>query len=94
MLAVDSETAGRFRRRGARRPIGVVVTNALPTCEIKRRAAAMGGYRDGVDDSFPRLQILTLAELFQGKRPRIPNVDRSMFKKAGRESTGKQGPLL
>lgn len=42
----------------------------------------------------PRLQILTLAELFQGKRPDIPWVDASVAKAARREETGKQGSLL
>lgn len=60
----------------------------------KRRAAAVGVYRAGVDDSFPRLQIITLAELFQGKRPRIPNVDRAVIKKAKREDAGRQGSLI
>lgn len=48
----------------------------------------------GVDETFPRLQILTLADLFQGKRPRIPNVDRAAFRRAAREATGTQPGLL
>jgi site-specific DNA-methyltransferase (adenine-specific) len=74
-------------------PIGVLIMNALPTREMERRAAAVGNWRDGIDDSYPRLQILTLAELFQGKKPRIPNVDRSVVKRAKREE-GRQGSLL
>jgi site-specific DNA-methyltransferase (adenine-specific) len=42
----------------------------------------------------PLLQILTLAELFQGKRPDIPWVDASVLKSAKREEQGKQGTLL
>ena len=41
-----------------------------------------------------RLQIITLAELFQNKRPDIPWVDTSAQRKAKREETGKQGKLI
>jgi hypothetical protein len=40
------------------------------------------------------LQILTLTELFQGKRLDIPWVDASVLKSAKREEQGKQGTLL
>ncbi|WP_374944857.1 site-specific DNA-methyltransferase [Sphingomonas sp.] len=75
-------------------PIGVLLMNALPTREMERRAAAVGVYRDGVDAPFPRLQIITLAELFQGKRPRIPNVDRTALRRAATEDGGRQKTLL
>ncbi len=75
-------------------PIGVLIMNARPTREMERRAAGVGIYRAGVDETFPRLQILTLADLFQGKRPRIPNVDRAAFRRAAREATGTQPGLL
>lgn len=92
-VAMVETLAATIQREKA--PIGVLIMNALPTREMERRAAAVGVYRDGVDDSFPRLQIITLAELFQGKRPRIPNVDRGAFKRARREATGAmQGSLL
>ena len=42
----------------------------------------------------PRLQILTLAELFQNKRPDIPWIDASVLKSAKREDTSQQGSLL
>jgi len=41
-----------------------------------------------------QLQILTLAELFQGKRPDIPWVDAGVLRSARREEQGKQGKLL
>lgn len=45
---------------------------------------------------YPRLQIITLAELFQGKKPDIPFVDPASVKRAKREDegAGKQGHLL
>lgn len=43
----------------------------------------------------PRFQIITLAELFQGKKPDIPFVDPASLKRAKREDTpGKQESLL
>jgi len=75
-------------------PIGILIMNAKPTREMERRAAAVGIYRAGVDEAFPKLQILTLADLFQGKRPRIPNVDRAAFRRAAREATAQQPNLL
>lgn len=75
-------------------PIGVLLMNALPTREMERRAAAVGVYRDGVDAPFPRLQIITVAELFRGKRPRIPNVDRTALRRAATEDGGRQRTLL
>jgi len=46
--------------------------------------------------TYPRLQILTLAELFQNKRPNIPLVDVGVGKQAKAEdmNAGKQGSLL
>ena len=60
------------------------------------RNAAVGIFRDDWDRTYPRLQIITLAELFQGKRPAIPFVDPSSIKKAKREdgTAGKQGTLI
>lgn len=66
-------------------PIGILIMNGQPTPEMVRRAAAVGIWRDGTYDSFPRLQILTLPDLFQGKKPRIPNIDRTALKRAKRE---------
>jgi hypothetical protein len=40
------------------------------------------------------VQILTIAELFDGKRPLIPLVDTSYFKKAPRETTTQQDSLI
>ena len=76
-----------------RAPIGILLMLADPTREMRRRAAAAGLYRDGIDEAFPRLQILTLGELFAGKRPRIPNVDRAAFRRAEREGV-EQARLL
>ena len=77
-------------------PIGVFITRVLPTSVMEREAAAVGRFHaEATGRSYPRLQILTLAELIEGKRPDIPYVDSSAtFKRAAREETRGQGRLL
>ena len=77
-------------------PIGVFITKALPTSAMEREAAAVGRFHaEATGKSYPRLQIITLAELFQGKKPDIPYVDPTAgVKRAGREDTRKQGNLI
>ncbi len=78
-----------------RAPMGVFVTAAEPTAPMLREAASVGRFTDEYDRSWPRLQIVTLAELFQGKRPAIPFVDPlAALRRARREQTAKQEVLL
>ena len=42
---------------------------------------------------YPKIQILTIRELFEGKQPKIPLVDASAFKKAPKEVQGDQDAL-
>ncbi|MFN4239481.1 MAG: site-specific DNA-methyltransferase [Erythrobacter cryptus] len=81
-----------------RAPIGVFITAQAPTRAMERDAAAVGVWENPTTGrTYPRLQILTLAEIFQGKRPSIPLVDvASTGKRAKREDMdkGKQGRLL
>lgn len=75
--------------------LSVLLTAQPPTRAMERDAASVGVWENELTGrKHPRLQIITLAELFQGKRPDIPWVDASMVKKAKREDTGKQGSLL
>lgn len=74
---------------------GVYITARAPTRAMEKDAAAVGLWQNEYTGrSHPRLQILTLAELFQGKRPDIPWVDASVMKAARREDTSRQGSLL
>ena len=77
-------------------PIGVFITLALPTSVMEKEAAAVGRFKsEATGKTYPRLQIITLAELFQGKKPNIPYVDAgAAFKKASREDGGRQDRLL
>ncbi|QWC57240.1 site-specific DNA-methyltransferase [Erythrobacter sp. 3-20A1M] len=75
--------------------IGVFLTARLPTRAMERDAAAVGMWENEYTGrKHARLQIITLAELFQNKRPDIPWVDTSLARKAKREDTTKQGKLL
>lgn len=76
-------------------PIGLFITAALPTGPMLREAAAVGRFTDEFGRGWPRLQILTLAELFRGKRPDIPFVDPLVaLRRARREATERQETLL
>lgn len=77
-------------------PIGVFLTKAAPTAVMLREAAAVGRvHAEATGRSYPRLQIITLAELFRGKRPDIPLVDPgAAFRRAAREDGGRQASLL
>lgn len=75
--------------------IGVLITAQLPTRAMERDAAAVGLWENEYTGrKHARLQIITLAELFQNKRPDIPWVDTSAQRKAKREETSKQGKLI
>ena len=76
-------------------PFGVFICAGLPTKPMEREAASVGQWQNEYTGrSHSRLQILTLAELFQGKRPDIPWVDASVMKSAKREDMSKQRNLL
>ena len=79
-----------------RAPAGILLTNALPTREMERRAAAVGRFdAPATGKTYARLQIITLAELFRGKKPDLPLIDPgAAFRKAAREETGRQEVLL
>ncbi len=77
-------------------PIGVFITKALPTSVMEREAAAVGRFQsEATGRSYARLQIITLAELFQGKKPDMPYVDPTAgMKRAAREDSMTQDRLL
>jgi site-specific DNA-methyltransferase (adenine-specific) len=72
--------------------VGVLITLAEPTGPMKTEAVKVGFY-ETLYGKYPKIQILTIAELFAGKQPNIPLVDPSAFKRAARESTGQQDRL-
>lgn len=57
-----------------RAPIGVFITLEPPTAPMLAEAASMGFYHSpGWKRNFPRLQIMTIEELLNGRKPELPN---------------------
>jgi site-specific DNA-methyltransferase (adenine-specific) len=55
--------------------------------------AVKAGYYETLYGKYPKIQILTIEDLFAGKQPNIPLVDSASFKKAPKEKTGEQPDL-
>lgn len=75
--------------------IGVFVTLAQPTKPMEKEAVTAGFYQTDYG-KFPKIQILTIEDLFAGKKPQMPWLDPATFKKAAREdmNAGKQEKLI
>jgi restriction endonuclease len=73
--------------------IGVFLTLADATGPMKTEAVKAGFYETDYG-KYPKIQILTVKELFEGKKPDIPLVDPTFFKRAQTEDTTQQGKLL
>jgi site-specific DNA-methyltransferase (adenine-specific) len=69
--------------------IGVFITLADSTGPMRTEAVKTGFY-ETLYGKYPKIQILTIRELFEGKQPNIPLVDSSAFKKAPKEARGDQ----
>src|SRR5580700_404154 len=65
--------------------IGVFITLAEPTKPMQIEAVK-AGYFETPYGKYPKIQILTIAELFAGKKPNIPLVDPSVFNRPAVES--------
>jgi site-specific DNA-methyltransferase (adenine-specific) len=72
--------------------IGVFITLADSTGPMRTEAVTAGFY-ETLYGKYPKIQILTVRELFEGKQPNIPLVDASAFKKAPKEARGEQDTL-
>jgi len=80
---------GAMEREDAQ--IGAFITLQPPTQPMLREAAAAGFYEPpGFLDPVPRLQILTIEELLQGKELQYPRVAEATFKKAPRRRKAKR----
>ncbi len=74
--------------------MGLFVTLAEPTTPMKTEAAS-AGVLDTPFGKFARLQILTIEDLFAGKKPAMPPEDPAAFKRAAREEDKtRQGELV
>jgi DNA modification methylase len=76
--------------------IGVFITLAEPTSHMTTEAVKSGFYDSPLHGRVPRLQIITVKDLFDGKKPQIPfgMADPASFKKAAVEDTSKQADLF
>ena len=66
--------------------IGVLITLQEPTKAMRAEAASAGFYESEGWGKYPRLQILTIEELFQGKQIQYPPQTSTTFKKAPKAS--------
>ncbi len=64
--------------------MGLFVTGAEPTAPMKKEAAS-SGVLDTPFGKIARLQIVTIEDLFAGKKPAMPPEDPAAFKRAARE---------
>jgi hypothetical protein len=85
---------GVIEREGAQ--IGVLISMEAPTKPMLKEAAEAGFYKPpGLEDRYPRIQILTIEELLAGKRVEYPRLLEVTFKKApkARPAAEKETPL-
>ena len=73
--------------------LGIFLTLNPPTREMEKEAASAGFYESG-GRKFLRVQILTAAEVIEGKRPLVPFGHTESLKRAARETGERQGQLL
>jgi site-specific DNA-methyltransferase (adenine-specific) len=72
--------------------MGIFLTLEDPTTGM-RTAATKAGFYETEYGKYEKIQILTVEDLFDGKRPHMPWIDPSVFKKAKREKTEHQNEL-
>lgn len=76
--------------------IGVLISMEPPTKPMLKEAAEAGLYQPpGLTDKYPRMQILSIAELLAGKKIEYPRLLDVTFKKApkARKAPEEQLPL-
>jgi len=73
--------------------MGIFITLAPPTGPMIKEAASAGFYKTD-HGSYPKIQILTIEQLFEGHKPHMPWIDPTVFRKAKKEDTSKQHKLL
>ena len=73
--------------------IGIFLTLEDPTANMRREASAAGFYDSPLHGKFEKIQILTFEDLFEGKRPHLPWIDSSVFRKTQRAPVAGQENL-
>src|SRR6266436_3467167 len=72
-----------------RAKIGLFITLAEPTKPMQTEAIKAGFYETPYG-KYPKIQLLTIEELFKGKKPQLPWRDPASFRQARREDTTQQ----
>ena len=86
------DLVGTVQREGA--AIGVFITLELPTRDMKTEAASAGLYHSiGWGKDYPRIQILSVAELLQGAEVKMPP-QHGTFKSAQRVQKGQEAQQI
>ena len=63
--------------------IGIFISLETPSSAMKKEAFLKGYYKSPPGEKYPKIQILTLKEIFEGKKPRLP-LKLDSFKRAQR----------
>lgn len=71
---------GDMERDGA--PMGVLITLHEPTSEMNREAALAGEYKYSESTSFPKIQLLSIKDWFDGRTIKLPSEKINPFKTA------------
>ena len=72
--------------------MGIFITLAEPTKPMLTEAVKEGFYETRFG-AFPRLQIVTIEQLLEGRQPKMPPADGTSLRRAVRENTSKQQGL-
>jgi site-specific DNA-methyltransferase (adenine-specific) len=71
-------------------PLGVLITLRKATAPMISEAAA-AGFFDTAFGKFPRIQVVTVGELLEGKLPKLPPQERGGgYRQAGPEEPGQE----
>ncbi len=76
--------------------MGLFVTLLEPTAPMRDEAISAGFYTNAYEESFPKIQILTIKDLLSGKTPALRDLTRgsTTFKKAKQEKIPKKQEKL
>src|SRR5581483_694920 len=63
-------------------PMGIFICLNEPTAEMKREASLAGEYKYSETVSFPKTQILSVRDFFDGRNAKLPSTRVNPFKTA------------
>jgi len=76
-------------------PIGILLTLTKPTKDMSTEAASSGFYESALwQKKYPRIQIITIEDLLNGKRPDLPSAASPFAKAPLERERGETGRML